>query len=91
MDGSREHFDAATLPGAEDGFDLRGRSHEIEAPTLLLQGEKDIVYPLGLARQTVKGIPDARLIVHQDRSHSGTFADKRFATDALAFLQNDQP
>ncbi|MCX4824623.1 alpha/beta hydrolase [Streptomyces sp. NBC_01142] len=91
MDGSREHLDAATMLGAEDGFDLRSRLHEIKAPTLLLQGGKDIVYPLDLARQTVQGIPDARLVVYQDRSHSGTFTDKRFSADALDFLRNDQP
>ncbi|MGW7028911.1 alpha/beta fold hydrolase [Streptomyces xanthophaeus] len=91
MDGRHDHLDAATMLAAEDGFDLRGRLHEIQAPTLLIQGEEDIVYPLDLARQTVNGIPDARLVVYQDRSHGGTFTDKRFAADALAFLRNDRP
>ncbi|GHI88756.1 hypothetical protein Sxan_61200 [Streptomyces xanthophaeus] len=91
MDGRHDHLDAATMLAAEDGFDLRGRLHEIQAPTLLLQGEEDIVYPLDLARQTVNGIPDAQLVVYQDRSHGGTFTDKRFAADALAFLRNDRP
>ncbi|KPC80738.1 MULTISPECIES: alpha/beta fold hydrolase [Streptomyces] len=72
MDGRREYHDAATMLAAEDGFDLRSRLREIKAPTLLLQGEEDIVYPLDLARQTVKGIPDARLVVYQERSHSAT-------------------
>jgi pimeloyl-ACP methyl ester carboxylesterase len=87
-DGSREdHTDAVTVLNAEDGFDLRGRLHDIKAPTLLIQGDKDLVYPVELARQTVDGIPDARLVVYTGRSHSGTFNDKRFAVDALAFLR----
>lgn len=87
-DGSREdHTDAVTVLDAEDGFDLRGRLHDIKAPTLLIQGDKDLVYPVELARQTVDGIPDARLVVYTGRSHSSTFNDKRFARDALAFLR----
>ncbi|WP_214318166.1 alpha/beta fold hydrolase [Nonomuraea sediminis] len=85
-DGARDHTDAATVLNAEDGFDLRGRLADIKAATLLVHGEKDVVYPLDLARQTAAGIPGAQLIVYPGRSHSGTFTDKRFATDALAFL-----
>lgn len=85
-DGRKDHTDAATVLNAEDGFDLRGRLHEIKAPTLLIQGAKDVIYPLDLARQTVDGIPGARLVVYQERSHSGTFTDKRFARDVLDFL-----
>lgn len=48
---------------------------------------QDLVYPVELARQTVEGIPDAQLVVYAGRSHSGTFNDKRFALDALAFLK----
>ncbi|MGI5270504.1 alpha/beta fold hydrolase [Nonomuraea sp. CA-218870] len=60
--------------------------HDIKAVTLLIQGDRDLVCPLALARQTVEGIPDAQLVVYPGRSHSGTFTDKRFAPDALAFL-----
>jgi pimeloyl-ACP methyl ester carboxylesterase len=86
-DGGREDYtDAVVVLNAEDGFDLRGRLHDIKAATLLIQGDQDLVYPLDLARQTVEGIPDAQLVVYRGRSHSGTFTDKRFAPDALAFL-----
>ncbi|MFF0866384.1 alpha/beta fold hydrolase [Nonomuraea sp. NPDC003560] len=86
-DGGRaDHSDAVTVLNAEDGFDLRGRLSEIKAATLLIQGGDDLVYPLDLARQTVEGIPDAQLVVYPGRSHSGTFTDRRFAPDALAFL-----
>jgi pimeloyl-ACP methyl ester carboxylesterase len=85
--GHEDHTDAVTVLSAEDGFDLRGRLHEIKAPTLLIQGDKDLVYPMELATQTVEGIPDAKLVIYAGRSHSSTFNDKRFAPDALAFLK----
>ena len=84
--GQKDHADAVTVLNAEDGFDLCGRLHDIKAATLLIQGGRDLVYPLELARRTVEGIPDAQLVVYPGRSHSGTFTDKRFAPDALAFL-----
>ncbi|MFI6291757.1 alpha/beta fold hydrolase [Nonomuraea sp. NPDC050790] len=85
-DGGADHADAATMLNAEDGFDLSGRLADIKAPTLLIHGEKDVVYPLELARRTAAGIPGARLTVYRGRSHSATFTDRRFAPDALAFL-----
>ncbi|QFY09546.1 hypothetical protein GBF35_25445 [Nonomuraea phyllanthi] len=45
-DGRKDHTDAATMLNAEDGYDLRGRLHDVKAPTLLIQGEKNVVYPL---------------------------------------------
>ncbi|MFI6733329.1 alpha/beta fold hydrolase [Nonomuraea sp. NPDC050451] len=84
--GQGDHTDAVTVLNAEDGFDLRGRLHDIKAATLLIHGEKDLVYPLDLARETVEGIPEARLAVYPGRSHNATFTDKRFAPDTLAFL-----
>ncbi|GAA4103361.1 alpha/beta fold hydrolase [Nonomuraea soli] len=84
--GRKDHTDAVTVLNAEDGFDLRGRLHDIKAATLLIQGGEDLVYPLELARSTVEGIPGARLIVYPGRSHSRTFTDRRFSSDALAFL-----
>ncbi|WP_371779628.1 alpha/beta fold hydrolase [Streptosporangium subroseum] len=88
-DGRKDHIDAATMLNAEDGFDLRGRLHDVKAPTLLVQGEKDLVYPLELARQTACGIADVRLVVYPGRGHGGTFTDKRFSADALAFLNGN--
>lgn len=86
-DGAGEdRTDAVAVLHAEDGFDLRGRLGEITAPTLLIQGARDLVYPLELARQTAEGIPRARLVVYDNRGHSATFTDRRFARDALAFL-----
>ncbi|MEV5828041.1 alpha/beta hydrolase [Spirillospora sp. NPDC052242] len=85
-DGRKDHTDAATMLNAEDGHNLRDRLHDIKAPTLLIQGGKDLVYPLELARQTAHGIPGARLISYPGKNHAATFTDDRFASDALAFL-----
>ncbi|MGW0483976.1 alpha/beta fold hydrolase [Nonomuraea sp. NPDC003214] len=87
-DGRGDHTDGATMLNAEIGFDLRARLPEITAPTLLIQGQKDLAYPLDLARQTAAGIPGAKLIVYPGRSHGATFTDPRFAADALTFLRS---
>jgi pimeloyl-ACP methyl ester carboxylesterase len=84
--GRKDHADAIAVLTAEDGFDLSGRSSEIKASTLIIQGERDRVYPLELARRTAEGIPGAKLVVYDGVGHSGTFTDKRFARDALAYL-----
>jgi pimeloyl-ACP methyl ester carboxylesterase len=85
-DGRQDNGDAATVLNAEVEFDLRARLRDIAAPTLLIQGDKDVIYPLDLAMLTVQGIPRGRLVVYKGRGHSGTFTDRRFARDALAFL-----
>ncbi|WP_431899451.1 alpha/beta fold hydrolase [Nonomuraea sp. bgisy101] len=86
-DGARgDRTDAVAVLHAEDGFDLGAGLGGISAPTLLIQGAKDLVYPLELARETVDGIPRARLVVYENRGHNATFTDRRFARDALAFL-----
>ena len=71
---------------AEDGFDLRHRLRDVTAPTLLIQGEKDLAYPLELARQTAESIPGTRLISYPGRSHAATFTEDRFVPDVLGFL-----
>src|SRR5918997_2344413 len=76
---------------AEDDFDLGGRLHEISAPTLIIGGGRDRFYPPGLFRETAGGIPNARLLLYEDRAHGGTFADRRFGRDVVAFLKADHP
>ena len=76
---------------AEDDFDLGGRLHEISARTLIIGGGRDRFYPPGLFRETAGGIPNARLLLYEDRAHGGTFADRRFGRDVVAFLKADHP
>jgi hypothetical protein len=42
-------------------------------------------------RRTAEGIPDADIVVYDRVGHSGTFTDKRFPRDVLAFLHHQQP
>jgi pimeloyl-ACP methyl ester carboxylesterase len=73
---------------AEDAFDISERLGEISTPTLLIGGSRDPFHPPELFRKTAQGIPDARLVLYEGRGHGGTFADRRFARDVVAFLTN---
>jgi pimeloyl-ACP methyl ester carboxylesterase len=75
---------------AEDAFDLRGRLGQISAPTLVVGGGRDRFYPSELFEETAEGILNARLVVYEERAHGGTFADRRFGRDVVAFLMEGQ-
>lgn len=69
---------------ADDAFDASARIGEIRAPTLVVSGARDQVYPPGLTRELVAGIPGARHIEYEKAGHGGpapTFPD-----DACRFL-----
>jgi len=72
---------------AEDSFDVGERLDEISAPTLVVGGGRDRFYPPELFRETADRIPNARLRLYEDRAHGGTFADRRFGRDVVAFLR----
>ena len=76
---------------AEDAFDLGDRLAEISAPTLVVGGGRDLFYLPQLFRETANGIPNARLVLYENRAHGGTFADRRFGRDVVAFLQSEHP
>ena len=46
---------------ALDGFDSRGRVHEIKVPTLILHGTEDIMVPPHFAEELHRGIPRSEL------------------------------
>lgn len=71
---------------AEDSFDLGNRLREITAPTLLIGGERDRVYPPDIAQQTVERIPHAQLILYKGRNHRSTLTDQRLLPDIITFL-----
>ena len=75
---------------AEDAFDLDERLGEIAAPTLVVGGSRDRFYPPELFRETARGIPDARLVLYEGRGHGGSFADRRFGRDVVAFLTTER-
>jgi hypothetical protein len=38
----------------------------------------------------VERLPNARLVLYENRAHGGTLADRRFGRDVVAFLTADQ-
>jgi homoserine acetyltransferase len=74
---------------AEDAFDVGVRLGEISAPTLVIGRGLDRFYPPEHFRESARGIPDARSS-YSMRS-GGTFADRRFGRDVIAFLKDAQP
>jgi pimeloyl-ACP methyl ester carboxylesterase len=59
----------------------------IRTPTLILQGEDDVLVPLDAARRFDAAIPDSRLIVYQGQGHMiPEEAPDASAADVMAFL-----
>ncbi|GAB3625703.1 3-oxoadipate enol-lactonase [Pandoraea terrae] len=73
---------------ALQGFDIRERLGEIEAPTLVLVGEHDPSTPVATAKLIADGIPGARLTVIPDAAHLSIAEQKQFVTKALATFLN---
>jgi pimeloyl-ACP methyl ester carboxylesterase len=65
----------------------------LTAPTLVIGGGRARFWPTEMFRQTVNGIPGARLIIYEDRAHGYTFVDKRFGREVVTLLKaaKDQP
>ncbi len=79
--------DLAITVEAEDKFHFKDRLPEITAPTLVVAGDKDPFYSVTLFRETVEGIPNARLILYPGMGHPAR--GKHFRQDVLAFLTED--
>ena len=70
---------------AEDKHDFKDRLVEIKAPTLVIGGEEDHLYPI---RETAEGIPNAKLILYEGFGHNVDEDNKRqFQEDVLNFLK----
>ncbi|MGK8521979.1 alpha/beta fold hydrolase [Nocardia asteroides] len=82
----RNPADTHAFLRAEDEFDLTDRLGDIQAPTLVIGGERDAAYSLATFRRTADGIPDSRLVIYPGASHMGAVKHPRFATDVLTFL-----
>jgi pimeloyl-ACP methyl ester carboxylesterase len=78
--------DMITTIRAEDAFDLQHRLADIQAPTLVVGGDKDAFYSPALLRRTAEGIPRGRLVLYAGKGHLATSADPRLVPDVLSFL-----
>jgi 3-oxoadipate enol-lactonase len=75
--------------GATDGFDVRGRLHEITAPTLIVHGDQDRAVELSLGEELAAGIQGARLKVLPGVGHSYITEVPELANElVLAFLRD---
>lgn len=78
-------------PEVEDPDDLRfgpERLSQITARTLIVAGDRDPLYPVELAVEIFRGIPDAALAVVPFGGHGPIFGGERepFVRSALSFL-----
>lgn len=80
----KDPSDLVVTVEAEDEHAFRDRLAEIAAPTLVVAGDKDPFYSETLFRETVAGIPNARLILYAGMRHPAS--GKQFRRDLLAFL-----
>ncbi|MFC9896587.1 alpha/beta fold hydrolase [Nocardia sp. NPDC127579] len=78
--------DTLAFVRAEDAFDLDGRLADIQAPTLVVGGERDGFYPAANFRHTADGIPHSHLVIYPGASHMGAVKHARFAPDVTDFL-----
>jgi pimeloyl-ACP methyl ester carboxylesterase len=63
----------------------------VSVPTLVMQGEKDVVVPPGVGRRLGELIPDARLILYPEAGHVPMEQiPDRSAADARAFIESLQ-
>jgi len=82
-----EPSDMVAFAQAEDRFDLGDRLGDITAPTLVIAGERDQIYPAEIIRDTASGVRDGTLIVYPGTGHGGTITHRRFVADVTQFLQ----
>jgi pimeloyl-ACP methyl ester carboxylesterase len=71
---------------AEDVFDVESQLGRIQAPTLLVGGERDPFYSPELFRTTAAGIPGAQLHLVEGKGHVGAISGKEFVHAVEAFL-----
>jgi pimeloyl-ACP methyl ester carboxylesterase len=59
---------------------------EITAPTLLIAGARDALYPPDLAERVAAGVRDGKLKVYEGRQHHLVMTDRRISRDVIDFL-----
>jgi 3-oxoadipate enol-lactonase len=76
------------LIGAIRRFDSRRQLHRIQAPTLVITGERDVVVPRGCQQQLVSGIPKVKWQIVRGSGHATPIDQpNEFNRLVLDFLQ----
>ena len=68
--GPKDPSDMLIVIAAEDRFDAASQLHRINAPTLIVAGDRDRYYTPALFRQTAKAIPGAGLRLYPGKGHA---------------------
>ena len=71
---------------AEDAFDVANRLDEINAPTLVIGGGKDVFYPRELFEETATGVKDGRAHIYPSWGHMRTSTSATTANITLGFM-----
>jgi pimeloyl-ACP methyl ester carboxylesterase len=72
---------------AGQSWDVTARLGEITAPTLVVGGTRDAVFPAELIAATARGIPGAELVLLPRRGHFTTLLDRRASAAITRFLR----
>jgi len=71
-----------------DGFDITDRLWEIDVPTLVLGGTKDVVVPLARQRALAEGIPSSKFAMIDGAGHVGFLTHRaEFASNLGRFVR----
>jgi pimeloyl-ACP methyl ester carboxylesterase len=74
---------------AEETFDPVNSLKRIKVPVLLLNGEKDLYFQAGSAREMAAMIPNATLILYPGKGHEIS-NENRFGKDILEFIAKNE-
>jgi pimeloyl-ACP methyl ester carboxylesterase len=66
-----------------EAFDVRDRLHEVQAPALVLVGDRDELTPPFLAERLAAGLPNAELVILRGAGHLPMVEQPRQVADAV--------
>jgi pimeloyl-ACP methyl ester carboxylesterase len=78
--------DVLTEVQAEEAFNSRAALPRIQAPVLLLCGDRDRFFPRDVVAETAQLIPGCTLVWYAGQGHMRAASNKRVARDVLAFV-----
>jgi pimeloyl-ACP methyl ester carboxylesterase len=74
---------------SELAFDSTRILPSIQAPVLLVSGDRDRIFPREVVEETASLIPDCALVWYPGKGHVGTASSRRVPADVLAFVSRD--
>jgi pimeloyl-ACP methyl ester carboxylesterase len=81
--------DVLTETRADLTYDARPFLPRIQAPTLLVCGDRDRFFTRDIVDETAALIPECRLVWRKGKGHIGTVSNRRNAREVLAFAEAD--